>query len=130
MKANLFLQTRLAMLPLACLLIAAVLSCSAPLSLAADNSIKIAKSSISDVTADTRSGILYFQSDGKRYRYQVVQEAPSTTLADFVELLGDAQYILTTKAYVQRNTDYYDGRVAIELDRILIGFGKADRLRE
>lgn len=130
MNSGILLKDRPKPLQLFCLLAAVALAFSSAQSIAADNLIKIPKSALEDITVDANLGRVYFEADGKRYLYQVVTETQPATLAEFVEMMGKAQYLLTGKAYVQRNTDYYDGRVAIELERILIGFGKAERLRD
>lgn len=105
-------------------------SLSSPLRADLSDYAKINVSDIEDVTLDVSYGVLYFHANGKNYSYSHPTVGNPINLAEFVELLGEAQALLVKEANPRAIVDYYDRQKAVRLRTILLKFGKAQNLRD
>jgi hypothetical protein len=102
---------------------------SSPLRADLSDFVKIPVSDIDFVTVDATQRGLYFSANGKNYYYNPPVANNPVPIADFIDLLGEAQSLFVVESRTQ-GINYFDGRTAVHLQRILLQFGKATNLAD
>ena len=105
-------------------------SLSAPLRADLSDFVKIPVSDIDYVTVDATQRGLYFSAKGKNYFYNPPVSNNPVPIADFIDLLGEAQSLLVVESRSKQAIKYFDGRSAVHLQRILLQFGRANNLSD